>query len=175
MQMTKYREIIRMDGLGISGRSISASLECSRNTISEVLKRAAIKGIEYPLPADLSEAELGEMLFPERISEKAAHTPDYEQIHKDMGKSGVTLSLLWNEYCIECSTISKIPLSYSQYCRLYRKYAHTTKATMHISRKPGEQLEVDWAGQTATIIDNVTGEIIPAYVFVAVLSSSGYA
>ena len=72
--MTKYREIIRMDGLGISGRSISASLECSRNTISEVLKRAAIKGIEYPLPADLSEAELGEMLFPERISEKAAHT-----------------------------------------------------------------------------------------------------
>jgi transposase len=46
---------------------------------------------------------------------------------------------------------------------------------MHISRKPGEQLEVDWAGQTATIIYNVTGEIIPAYVFVAVLSSSGYA
>lgn len=46
---------------------------------------------------------------------------------------------------------------------------------MHIQRKPGEQIEVDWAGQTAAIINNETGEIIPAYVFVAVLSYSQYA
>jgi len=48
-------------------------------------------------------------------------------------------------------------------------------ATMHIQRKPGEQIEVDWAGQTAAIINDETGEIIPAYVFVAVLSYSQYA
>jgi transposase len=46
---------------------------------------------------------------------------------------------------------------------------------MHIPRKPGEQLEVDWAGQTAALIDRDTGEIIPAYVFVGVLSYSQYA
>jgi transposase len=46
---------------------------------------------------------------------------------------------------------------------------------MHIPRKPGEQIEVDWAGQTASIVDRNTGEIIPAYVFVAVLSYSQYA
>jgi len=45
---------------------------------------------------------------------------------------------------------------------------------MHINRKPGEQSEVDWAGQTATIIDRDSGEIINAYIFVAVLSSSQY-
>jgi hypothetical protein len=45
---------------------------------------------------------------------------------------------------------------------------------MHITRKPGEQIEVDWAGQTANIIDRDTGEIIPAYIFVAVLSFSQY-
>ena len=55
------------------------------------------------------------------------------------------------------------------------EYANVTKATMHIDRKPGEQLEVDWAGKTATIIDRDTGEIINAYVFVAVLSCSQYA
>jgi transposase len=49
------------------------------------------------------------------------------------------------------------------------------KATMHIERKPGELMEVDWAGQTARIIDNTTGEIIPAYIFVAALPCSGYA
>ena len=28
--------------------------------------------------------------------------PDMEYIHKEMAKSGVTLSLLWNEYCESC-------------------------------------------------------------------------
>ncbi len=46
---------------------------------------------------------------------------------------------------------------------------------MHIHHKPGEQIEVDWAGKTANIIDRITGDVIPAYVFVAVLSCSGYA
>jgi hypothetical protein len=46
---------------------------------------------------------------------------------------------------------------------------------MHIPRKPGEQIEVDWAGQTASVIDRDTGEVIPASVFVAVLSFSQYA
>ncbi len=46
---------------------------------------------------------------------------------------------------------------------------------MHISRKPGEIMEVDWAGKIASIIDTDTGERIPAYVFVAALPYSGYA
>ena len=34
------------------------------------------------------------------------------------------------------------------------------RATMHINRKPGEQVEVDLAGDPATIIDPDTGEIL---------------
>ena len=45
---------------------------------------------------------------------------------------------------------------------------------MRIKRKPGEILEVDWAGKTASITDNVTGEPIPSYIFVAALSCSQY-
>ena len=46
---------------------------------------------------------------------------------------------------------------------------------MHIPRKPGQQSEVDWAGDTASVIDRGTGEIIKAYVFVAAMSYSSYA
>ena len=35
-------------------------------------------------------------------------------------------------------------------------------------------MQVDWAGDTAAVIDTDTGEIIPAYVFVATLPYSGY-
>ncbi len=45
---------------------------------------------------------------------------------------------------------------------------------MHINRKPGEQVEVDWAGNPATIIDPDTGEILKA-IFAGVMTYSQYA
>ena len=42
-------------------------------------------------------------------------------------------------------------------------------------RKPGEQIEVDWAGDPAHIIDPDTGEITEAWIFVGVLTYSQYA
>ena len=45
---------------------------------------------------------------------------------------------------------------------------------MHLSHKPGEVMQVDWAGDTVAVIDTDTGEMIPVYVFVATLPYSGY-
>ena len=38
--MTKYREILRLAGLGFSNRNIALSVPCSRNTVAKVLRRA---------------------------------------------------------------------------------------------------------------------------------------
>ncbi|ABR47930.1 Integrase, catalytic region [Alkaliphilus metalliredigens QYMF] len=173
--MTKYREILRLNSQGISQRGIAASCQCSRNTISAVIKRADECGISWPFQKDMSDGELQELMFPEKALSTSRKVPDSEYIHKEMAKSGVTLSLLWNEYCEQCRLSNEIPLMYSQFCRYYRKYASTKKATMHIHRKPGEQMEVDWAGQTAEIVDPNTGEVLQASVFVAVLFCSQYA
>ncbi len=48
-------------------------------------------------------------------------------------------------------------------------------ATMHLNHKPGEIMQVDRAGDTATVIDTDTGEAIIDYVFVSSLPYSGYA
>ena len=40
---------------------------------------------------------------------------------------------------------------------------------MRINHKPGDTMEVDWAGGTLPITDPVTGSTNPAYLFVAVL------
>ena len=45
---------------------------------------------------------------------------------------------------------------------------------MHKEHKAGEEMEVDWAGDTMSYIDRETGEIKPAYIFVAVLPASAY-
>lgn len=92
-----------------------------------------------------------------------------------MHKSGVTLQLLWFEYCDKCRESNEIPYQLTQFKKYYRDFIVKHNATMHINRKPGELLEVDWAGQTAEIIDTDTGEMIEAYIFVAALPYSGYA
>ncbi|HRX22443.1 MAG TPA: IS21 family transposase [Syntrophomonadaceae bacterium] len=172
--MTQYREILRLSSQGISKRGIASSCHCSRNTITSVMERAEQKGISWPLTEEWTDSKLQQILFPEKCVSSSRKIPDCEHIHKEMARSGVALSLLWNEYCEECRQSGEIPLMYSQFCRYYRRYASTTKATMRIKRKPGEVMEVDWAGKTAFVIDNVTGEKIPAYVFVAALPCSQY-
>ena len=173
--MIRYREILRLHSHGISKTGIAQSCECSRNTVSKVVQRAEDLSIAWPLPPELNDAKLQKLLLPQTEMPASRKPPDYEAIHKELAKSGVTLSLLWNEYCESCRLEKKIPFMYTQFCKYYREYAQVTKATMHIDHKPGEKMEVDWAGQTAAIIDTDTGEIIPAYIFVAILSSSGYA
>lgn len=173
--MTKYREILRLYSLGISKTGIAQSCGCSRKTVRNVLNRAMEHDIQWPLPAEVTDADLEKQLFPKSTSESLRKYPDVEYIHKELMRSGVSLRLLWHEYCEECRVNQELPLMYSQFCHHYQKFAQTKRATMHILRKPGEQIEVDWAGQTATIVDRDTGETTPVYIFVAVLPFSQYA
>ncbi len=172
--MTNYREILRLHSQGISRRGIAASLSCSRNNVSMIIQRATDQSLEWPLPDTLTNEMIEEQLFPAYLSSNPQKMPDYEHIHKELAKSGVTLSLLWHEYSEGCRNNQAIPYKYTQFCKHYHDYSQKTKATMRIKHKPGEKLEVDWAGQTAAIKNNITGEPIKAYVFVATLPYSGY-
>ena len=173
--MTKYREILRLHSQGISQRSIAVSVGCSRNTVASTISRADEQGLVWPLPTEMTDAKLQKLLLASSYPEGIHKKPDYEVVHKEMAKSGVTLSLLWNEYCESCRLSGEVPFMYTQFCKYYRDFVDVNKATMHLAHKPGELMEVDWAGQKAGIIDSLTGEIIPAYVFVAALPCSGYA
>jgi transposase len=174
--MTKYREILRLHSLGINQTGIAESCGCSRKTVRKIINRAKELTIEWPLKAETTDAELERQFFPEKSAKEPSHKhPDYELIAREMMRNGVTLKLLWNEYCEECRQCNELPLMYSRFCFHYQKYSEKKRATMHIPRKPGDQIEVDWAGDTASVIDRDTGEVIPAYIFVGVLSYSLYA
>lgn len=174
--VVKYREILRLHAQEVTQRGIASSTGHSRNTIRDVLKRTKEKDIQWPLENDITDLDLQIILYPKKqISSDHRRTPDGEHIHKELAKSGVTLSLLWDEYSLQCRQNDEIPYSYRQFCRFYNEYARKTKATMRIKRKPGEQMEVDWAGQTMHLTNNLTGEEIPVYIFVSALPCSQYA
>lgn len=173
--MTNYREILRLNSLGLNKSQIAQSLGCSRTTVIQVLSIAEEKGISYPLPDDLSDRKLSELLFPSEKAHPGYKMPNYENVHKELQRSHVTLNLLWLEYCEECSTAGGLPYQLTQFKKHYRDYAVKVNATMHLNHKPGEIMQVDWAGDTAKVINTDTGEAIPAYIFVSSLPYSGYA
>ena len=172
--MTKYREILRQKSLGISERNIALSCNVSRNTVSKVIKKAAEMNLSWPLPDKLTDGVIRGMLFPKELSATNKRMPDYSYIQKELLRSGVTKKLLWIEYCEDCRMNGEEPLMYSQFCYHIQQDEQKRRATMRIPRKPGEQVEVDWAGAPAHIIDPYTGEITDAFLFVGVMTYSQY-
>lgn len=172
--MTNYREILRLKKLGLNNSQIAQSVGCSRTTVIQVLNAAEERGIIYPLPEDLSDRKLSEILFPSSRTKPQYKMPDYDYVHKELRKSGVTLNLLWLEYCEKCHSEGELPYQLTQFKKYYRDYAVKNNATMHLNHKPGEIMQVDWTGDTAAVINTDTGEVIPAYVFVSSLPYSGY-
>lgn len=173
--MTNYREILRLQSLGLNKSQIAAACGCSRTTVIKVLDLAALKGLRFPLPEGMSDIQLAEALFPPDAAKPIYKMPDYEYVEHEMQKSGVTLNLLWLEYCEQCHNNGELPYQLTQFKKYYHDHTAKSSATMHLDHKPGEIMQVDWAGDTASVIDTDTGEGIPVYVFVAVLPYSGYA
>lgn len=173
--MTSYREILRLHHQKLSQREIAAGCGCSRNTVSRIVEKAREVGLTWPLPDDADDGVLKKLLFGARAAVRVRKEPDYERVHKELAKSGVTLNLLWSEYCEACRLEGSIPFMYTQFCHYYQQFALSTKATMRIAHKPGERMEVDWAGTTMHIVDNTAGKSITVYLFVAVLPYSQYA
>ena len=173
--MTPYREILRLFQAGISQRSIAASCHCSRNTVATVVQRAKHANLKFPLDSQ-TDSQLEVLLFSEKHTQPSnRRMPDFEQVSRELARNGVTLKLLWAEYCEDCRQAQQQPFMYSQFCYHFQQYAEKDRATMHIPRKPGDRIEVDWAGDKMYIVDRDTGEATPAYLFVGVLSFSMYA
>ena len=174
--MVNYREILRLNSLKYTQRQIAASVHSSRNTISEVLHLAAENGLNWPLDDSVTNEEIRALLYPARSgATNPRKEPDYNYIHKELAKPGVNLTLLWTEYCSTCNAEGNNPYMYSQFCDKYRQWARVTKATMRIKHKPGEVMQVDWAGTTIRYQDPITGEPYDTYLFAAVLPCSCYA
>ena len=94
--MRKIREALRLRADGLSGRRVAQSLSLGRATVSTYFRRADVEGLSWPLPADLSDADLEHRLFPYSAGEArlAVPQPDWTYVHGELRRKGVTLSLI---------------------------------------------------------------------------------
>lgn len=172
--MRKIREILRLRWeCKLPYRAIARSCTVGSSAAQECVQRAKKAGLCWPLPEELDDAALSELLY--RAGQRACDDPeralpDWAKVHSELRRKGMTLRLLWLEH----REGQPEGYGYSQFCELYGRWAGHRKPSLRILHKAGEKCFVDYAGQTIEVIDPETGEIRDAQLFVGVLGASSY-
>ena len=174
LSMKKIKEVLRLRSLGLHQHQIARSCSIGQSTVHHYLKRAAAAGINWPLAAEIDEVELERRLFPLPLApaERANLPPlDFVGLHRELTThKHVTLQLLWEEY----HQAHPEGYRYSWFCQLYRDWLDQQDIVLRQQHRAGEKLFVDHAGDTIALTHPQTGEVLPAYLFVAVLGASNY-
>jgi transposase len=172
ISMRKIRDLLRLKfDAGLGNRQIARSLSISHSTVRDYLQRAERAGLSWPLPEELDDGSLDRLLFPPAApSHHPRPQPDWQKVHREKKRKGMTLMLLWQEY----KARHPDGYQYSRFCELYRAWAAKLDLVMRQDHQAGEKLFVDYAGQTAEVVDPDTGQVQQAQIFVAVLGASNY-
>ena len=85
--MRKLKEVLRLRfGLGLQQNQIARSCSLGQATFHRYLHKAAVAGLSWPLPDDLDDRRLEELLFPAvvgRPSHAIRSLPDFAEIRRN--------------------------------------------------------------------------------------------
>lgn len=167
--------ILELNAAGLSQNKIVATRHMSKHSVSDVIHIAEKLGVTYSDIQMFEDDAVYRMFYPDKHAlEHLYEKPDYEMVHGELRRVGVTLKLLWQEYQDRCKKSGRIAMGYTKFCHGYADYTVANKLTNHLDHKPGVVTEVDWSGPTMSYIDVSTGEIVTVYLFVGTLPYSQY-
>lgn len=138
LSMRHIREVLRLHhSVGMSQRAVARSLNLAQGTVSKYLNRTRRAGLTWPLPPELDDdVRLENRLYPppSDLPSEQRPQPDWAAVHRELRRPGVTLMLLWEEYCDTTSG----GFSYSWFCERYKEWAGRLKLSLrqvHIARR----------------------------------------
>ena len=180
MQLDYKDIIIKHYALSMSGSEIARQTGFSKSGVNDFLRAfKKCEDLSYPLPAGITNYGIALKVYGAVPGSGGRNEnielPDYEDAAKLMAtRKNMTLMFLWNRYKKKCEEEGARFYQYSQYCELYNKWCEENYETAHFDAVIAQKMEVDFAGQTFSMTDPLTGEIRNIVVFVAILPYSQY-
>ena len=166
--MRKIKDVLRLKfDAQLSHQQIATALGLSKGVITKYVGLATAAGLDWAAVEGMEEVVLEQRLFVARECPRDHAQPDYANLHHELQRKGVTLTLLWEEYRAEFA--ERHTYSYSQFCENYRQFARQLKRSMRQIHRAGEKLFIDYAGPTIALTDGSR-----AHIFVAALGASSY-
>lgn len=148
--------ILELDASGMSQNDIVATRHFAKKSVSVVLKIKREKGFRYDDLKDMNDDALYQLFFPDKLTTVQIYQlPDYDYVHQELKRVGVTLKLLWQEYKDDCQKNGSLAVRKTKFCDDYRKYTSEKAITNHLDHKPGQSCEVDWSGPTMKIVNPI--------------------
>jgi hypothetical protein len=146
--MRKVKEVLRLRfGLGLFQNQIARNCSIGQATVHRYLQKAAAAGLTWPLPENLSDRQLEELLFPMMAGRPSSTTrplPDFAEIRRQLQThKHLTLQLVWEEYR------ETQPNAYG--------YSRYVAAVLMLPWDAGPQAFGSSTTPTATLIDRVPG------------------
>ncbi len=170
----RVKLVLRLRAEGFSGRQIAAQ-GMSRTSVAAVIDAADREGIDFDAVADLDKAAVYSRLFPGRGEHESVHAqPDWERVHRELAKVGVTLKLLHSEYLDRCRAAGSPAMGYDSFCKTYQRHDLVAGAASRVGHKAGQSVEVDWSGKTMRLTNAITGQQTRVFLFVGTLPFSRY-
>ena len=91
--------IMDLSAGGLTQNEIANSRHFSKTSVSLVLKTARELNVTAADLQEMTPEEAYRLFFPEKLSaDQIYELPDYEYVHEELKRVGVTLKLLWEEY-----------------------------------------------------------------------------
>jgi transposase len=170
--MRQLRELLRLRLVG--GRSYAEcgrALGIGKSTAVKMAALARAAGLDWLAVERLSDGELEARLYRPPVPRGSRQAePDYAQVHQELKRPGVTVQLLWEEY----ARGNALAYKYTSFCVKYRQWRQGLALSMRQTHAAGERLFIDYAGPTVPLVDAVSGAVVSAQIFVAVLGASNY-
>lgn len=169
LEMNFVREILRLtEIMNLSQRETAKAVNKSRDAVSNVIKMAKANNITYKDTLIMKDDVLKNYIYPNSNPYRDIPEPNMEYIDKQMKTyKHMTMTILHEEYLAE----NPNGLKYTQFCERYREYINSRKISMHVERKAGERMEIDWVGDKIKYTDK-TGKQCVACFFVSTLGRS---
>lgn len=171
--MRDVREVMRLHREGcVPVQELARLTGVARSIVQDMLARFERLGLEWPVPVEISDAELEARLYgPAAVKpgRRKLPEPDWAVVARELKRKQVTLQVLWEEYY----AANPDGYRYSRWCDLFRRWEGRLPLMMRQSHAGGEKLFVDYAGdKVPVVVDRRTGEIREAHLFMAVLGGS---
>jgi transposase len=168
--MRQLRELFTLHfEQGLSHRQMARSLGVVRSTIERTLHRFTVAGLAWPLPSELTDAQLEQLLYRSRAHQRNAKLgvrPNYADAVIQLARKGVTRQLLWREY----RALHADGIGYSVYCDELAAYQACHDLAYRNDHVPGLRGYFDFAGNKLAYLSD--GKTFDAHVFVATLGYS---